>query len=157
MINRTVLVGRLTRDPELRYTRNGDAVANFTVAVNRQFTNSNGEREADFINCEMWRKAAENFCNFTHKGSLVGIDGRIQTRSYENQQGAKVFVTEVVAENFSLLEPRSQGNQNQGNNNNRSRNNNRNYQNNNRSQNNTYNDPFAGGGSIDINDEDLPF
>lgn len=107
MINRTVLVGRLTRDVELRYTANGNAVASFTVAVNRTFTNSQGEREADFINVVMWRKAAENFANFTHKGSLVGIDGRIQTRTYENDQGNRVFVTEVVAENFSLLEPKS--------------------------------------------------
>ncbi|MCH4009463.1 single-stranded DNA-binding protein [Companilactobacillus sp.] len=108
MINRVVLVGRLTRDPELRYTANGAAVASFTVAVNRQFTNSQGEREADFINCVIWRKAAENFSNFTHKGSLVGVDGRVQTRSYDNQQGNRVYVTEVVVENFSLLESRSE-------------------------------------------------
>ncbi|AKP67643.1 single-stranded DNA-binding protein [Companilactobacillus ginsenosidimutans] len=108
MINRVVLVGRLTRDPELRYTANGAAVASFTVAVNRQFTNAQGEREADFINCVIWRKAAENFSNFTHKGSLVGVDGRVQTRSYENQQGNRVYVTEVVVENFSLLESRSE-------------------------------------------------
>lgn len=107
MINRAVITGRLTKDPELRYTANGNAVVSFTVAVNRTFTNSQGEREADFINCVMWRKAAENFANFTHKGSLVGIDGRIQTRNYENDQGNKVFVTEVLGENFSLLESRS--------------------------------------------------
>ncbi|MGA3479702.1 single-stranded DNA-binding protein, partial [Lactiplantibacillus plantarum] len=83
MINRSVLVGRLTRDPELRYTNGGAAVATFTIAVNRQFTNQNGEREADFISCVIWRKAAENFTNFTHKGSLIGIDGHIQTRNYE--------------------------------------------------------------------------
>ena len=77
MINRTVLVGRLTRDSELKYTASGVAVASFTLAVNRQFTNSQGEREADFINCVIWRKAAENFTKFTNKGSLVGIDGRI--------------------------------------------------------------------------------
>ena len=108
MINRVVLVGRLTRDPELRYTANGAAVASFTVAVNRQFTNSQGEREADFINCVIWRKAAENFSNFTNKGSLVGIDGRLQTRNYENQQGQRVYVTEVVVDNFSLLESRAE-------------------------------------------------
>ncbi|KRM19537.1 single-stranded dna-binding protein [Ligilactobacillus hayakitensis DSM 18933 = JCM 14209] len=108
MINRTVLVGRLTRDPELRYTQSGAAVVSFTVAVNRQFTNQQGEREADFINCVMWRKPAENFANFTHKGSMVGIDGRLQTRSYENQQGQRVYVTEVVADNFSLLESRAE-------------------------------------------------
>src|SRR5699024_3371229 len=95
-------------DPELRYTANGAAVASFTVAVNRQFTNSQGEREADFINCVIWRKAAENFSNFTNKGSLVGIDGRLQTRNYENQQGQRVYVTEVVVENFSLLESRAE-------------------------------------------------
>jgi single-strand DNA-binding protein len=117
MINRVVLVGRLTRDPELRYTANGAAVASFTVAVNRQFTNSQGEREADFINCVIWRKAAENFSNFTNKGSLVGIDGRLQTRNYENQQGQRVYVTEVVVENFSLLESRAESEKrNSGNN-----------------------------------------
>lgn len=111
MINRAVITGRLTKDPDLRYTANGNAVASFTVAVNRTYTNADGEREADFINCVMWRKAAENFANFTHKGSLVGIDGRIQTRNYENDQGNRVFVTEVLAENFSLLEPKSSNHQ----------------------------------------------
>ncbi|WP_267201148.1 single-stranded DNA-binding protein [Limosilactobacillus kribbianus] len=108
MINRAVLTGRLTRDPELRYTTSGTAVVSFTLAVDRQFRNQNGDRDADFINCVIWRKSAENFSNFTHKGSLVGIDGRIQTRNYENQQGQRVYVTEVVVENFALLEPRSQ-------------------------------------------------
>ena len=107
MINNVVLVGRLTRDVDLRYTSSGTAYASFTVAVERNFKNQNGEKETDFINCAMWRKAAENFANFTHKGSLVGIEGRIQTRNYENQQGQKVYVTEVLAENFSLLEPRN--------------------------------------------------
>ncbi|PMD69135.1 single-stranded DNA-binding protein [Companilactobacillus nuruki] len=108
MINRVVLVGRLTRDPELRYTANGAAVANFTVAVNRTFTNAQGEREADFINCIIWRKAAENFANFTNKGSLVGVEGRIQTSSYENQQGQRVYRTDVNVDNFSLLESRAE-------------------------------------------------
>ncbi|ARW24285.1 single-stranded DNA-binding protein [Pediococcus acidilactici] len=110
MINRTVLVGRLTKDPEIRYTQSGMAVANFTMAVNRQFTNANGEREADFISCIVWRKAAENFCNFTHKGSLVGIDGRIQTSSYE-KEGQRVYATQVVVDSFSLLEPKQQSQQ----------------------------------------------
>ena len=160
MINRTVLVGRLTRDPELRYTGSGAAVATFTVAVNRTFTNSQGEREADFINCVMWRKAAENFCNFTRKGSLVGIDGRIQTRSYENQQGTRVYVTEVVAENFSLLESKNsnQNNQNGQFEQNRPQNNGQNYQNKQNGQSSpsrNSNDPFN---SIpDIKDDDLPF
>ena len=107
MINNVVLVGRLTRAVDLRYTSNGTAYASFTVAIDRRYQNQNGERETDFINCVMWRKAAENFANFTRKGSLVGIEGRIQTRSYDNQQGQKVYVTEVLAENFSLLESRN--------------------------------------------------
>ena len=108
MINRVVLVGRLTRDPDLRYTNSGTSVTSFTVAVDRNFTNQQGNREADFINCVVWGKSAENFANFTHKGSLVGIEGRIQTRSYENQQGNRVYVTEVVTENFSLLESKAE-------------------------------------------------
>lgn len=106
MINRTVLVGRLTKDSDLRYTSSGTAVATFNLAVDRSFTNRDGERETDFIRCVIWRKAAENFANFTHKGSLVGIDGHIQTRNYENQQGQRVYVTEVIADNFALLEPK---------------------------------------------------
>ncbi|WP_271295245.1 single-stranded DNA-binding protein, partial [Weissella confusa] len=85
MINRVVLVGRLTKDVELRYTTSGAAAGSFTLAVNRQFTNSNGERETDFINGVIWRKSAENFANFTSKGSLVAVEGRLQTRNYENQ------------------------------------------------------------------------
>jgi single stranded DNA-binding protein (ssb) len=108
MINRVVLVGRLTKDPELRYTTNGVAVVSFNLAVNRSFTNSQGEREADFVSCVIWRKGAENFANFTHKGSLVGVDGRIQTSSYDNQQGQRIFRTDVILENFSLLEPKNQ-------------------------------------------------
>lgn len=157
MINRTVLVGRLTNDPELKYTGNGVAVATFTVAVNRTFTNSQGEREADFIRCQMWRKAAENFCNFTRKGSLVGIDGRIQTRSYENQQGTRVFVTEVVAENFSLLESKNSS-QNEQFEQNRPQNNGQNYQNKQNGQSapsRNPNDPFSS--APQINDDDLPF
>lgn len=113
MLNRVVLTGRLTRDPELRYTGSGTAVCSFTVAVDRQFRNQNGDRDADFISCVIWRKSAENFANFTHKGSLVGIDGRLSTRNYENNQGQRVYVTEVTVDNFALLEPRSS---NQGNN-----------------------------------------
>lgn len=107
MINNVVLVGRLTRDPELRTTGSGISVATFTLAVDRQFTNASGQREADFISCVIWRKAAENFCNFTSKGSLVGIQGRIQTRNYDNKDGQRVYVTEVHVDNFSLLESRN--------------------------------------------------
>jgi len=164
MINRTVLVGRLTRDPELKRTANDAAVVSFTLAVNRQFTNSQGEREADFINCVIWRKAAENFVKFTNKGSLVGIDGRIQARNYKNQQGNRVYVTEVVADNFSLLESRSESekrnsenaNPNQAPSNNQSNNSN----NSNSSSNSRTNirDQFADNSKpIDISDDDLPF
>ncbi|MEJ9281970.1 single-stranded DNA-binding protein [Ureibacillus thermosphaericus] len=107
MINRVVLVGRLTKDPELRYTPNGVPVTRFTVAVNRTFTNQQGEREADFISCVAWRKQAENLANYMRKGSLVGIDGRIQTSSFEGQDGKRVYMTEVVADSVQFLEPRS--------------------------------------------------
>lgn len=107
MINSTVLVGRLTRDPELKYTGNNIAVASFSLAVNRNFKDANGEREADFINCVIWRQQAENLANWAKKGALIGITGRIQTRSYENQQGQRIYVTEVVAENFQMLESRA--------------------------------------------------
>lgn len=108
MINRATLTGRLTRNVDLRYTPKGIAVGNFTLAVDRNFTNRNGQRGTDFINCVIWRKGAEVFANFTHKGSLVGIDGRIQTRSYDNKQGQRVYVTEIVVDNFALLESRAQ-------------------------------------------------
>ena len=106
MLNRVVLVGRLTKDPELRYTPNGVAVAQFTLAVNRTFSNQQGDREADFINCVVWRRAAENVANFLKKGSLAGVDGRLQTRNYEGQDGRKVYITEVVADSVQFLEPK---------------------------------------------------
>lgn len=169
-LNRTVLVGRLTKDPELRYTPNGVAVASFTLAVNRTFTNQQGEREADFINCIVWKKPAENVANFLKKGSLAGVDGRIQTRTYDGQDGKKVFVVEVVAESVQFLEPKSQGqgqNQQQNNGNGNSRNNggydgNQQYNQNSNNRNQGYtrlnDDPFANDGTqIDISDDDLPF
>lgn len=146
MLNRAILVGRLTRDPELRYTSNGGvAVVRFTVAVNRKFTNQQGEREADFINIVAWRTLAENCGNYLRKGSLVAIEGRIQTRSYENQEGRTVYVTEVVADDVRFLSSpnrtqsqfdQQEGSQSQG----------------------MMDDPFADDGSpIDISDDDLPF
>lgn len=107
MINNVVLVGRMTRDAELRYTPSNQAVATFTLAVNRNFKNQSGEREADFINCVIWRQQAENLANWAKKGTLVGITGRIQTRNYENQQGQRVYVTEVIADSFQVLESRA--------------------------------------------------
>ncbi|MEK0177015.1 single-stranded DNA-binding protein [Tetragenococcus halophilus] len=155
MINNVVLVGRLTKDPDLRYTQSGTAVANFTLAVNRTFTNQDGEREADFINCVIWRKAAENLANMVGKGAQIGVTGRIQTRNYENKEGQRVFVVEVVAGNFQMLESRnkqnSQNNVNTGASNNNANEHSRNQQNS--TQSNT--DPF-GGSSIDVTD-DLPF
>jgi len=166
MMNRVILVGRLTKDPELRYTPNGVAVASFTLAVNRAFTNQQGEREADFINCVVWRRPAENVANFLKKGSLAGVDGRVQTRSYEGQDGKRVYVTEVMAESVQFLEPKGQSQQNsdRGGNNFAPRpsggqDNPFGDQNQRQPQRNTQvdNDPFAGGGQIDISDDDLPF
>ena len=151
MINRTVLVGRLTRDVDLRTTGSGISVGQFTLAVNRQFTNAQGEREADFINCVIWRKSAENLANFAHKGSLIGVEGRIQTRSYDNQEGQRVYVTELVVDNFSLLDPKKDN------------------QSSTKQTAQAYvkqavdkakpasQDPFAGSDEIDIDDSDLPF
>ncbi|WP_174734294.1 single-stranded DNA-binding protein [Mesobacillus harenae] len=103
MINQVTLVGRLTRDPELRYTQEGKAVANITLAVSRHYRNQSGEIESDFVHCTIWNKTAENTANYCQKGSVIGITGRIQTRSYDNQEGRRVYVTEVVAENVRFL------------------------------------------------------
>lgn len=163
MLNRAILTGRLTRDPELRYTASGTAVVQATIAVDRQFKNQQGEREADFINLVIWRKSAENFANFTHKGSLVGIDGRIQTRTYENKQGQRVYVTEINVDSFALLEPRQENNQ-QPNNNYSSQvqntpSGNAPQQNHNKHANygNQNNNFDNGGQSIDLADDELPF
>lgn len=107
MLNKVSLVGRLTRDPELRYLGNGTPVANFTLAVNRTFKNKNGEREADFINIVVWRKQAENCANYIGKGSLVAVSGRIQSRSYENADGQRRYVTEVVADEVHFLDSKN--------------------------------------------------
>jgi single-strand DNA-binding protein len=106
MINQVILVGRLTKSPELKITPGGTSVVNVTVAVNRQFKNQKGEIEADFVQCTLWEKTAENTAQYCQKGSLIGITGRIQTRSYENPEGKRVFVTEVVAESVRFLEPK---------------------------------------------------
>lgn len=103
MINQVTLVGRLTRDPEIKKTAEGTAVANVTLAVNRHFRNHNGEIDTDFVQCTLWRKAAENTVQYCRKGSVVGITGRLQTRHYDNQEGRRIFVTEVVAETVRFL------------------------------------------------------
>ena len=103
MLNRVILIGRLTRDPELKYTPNGTAVASFTLAVDRFRTNAQGEKEVDFINIVVWQKQAENCANYLGKGSLVAVEGRIIVRSYEDKEGKKRWVTEVVAEAVRFL------------------------------------------------------
>ena len=157
-MNKVFLIGRLTRDPELRYTGNNTAVASFSIAVNRSFTNQQGEREADFINIVVWRKQAENVKNYLSQGSQVAVEGRLQTRNYEDKDGQKRYVTEVVADNVEFL-----GSKNSSNNN----------------SNGSHNDeptpydfgdgkepkgtdvdsnPFADfGSSIEISDDELPF
>ena len=107
MINRVVLVGRLTKDPELKYTSSNIPVSKFTLAVNRTFTGPTGEREADFIQCVVWRKQAENLCKFVGKGSLVGVEGRIQTGSYDDKDGIRKYTTEVIGDSVQFLEPKS--------------------------------------------------
>lgn len=111
MMNRVILVGRLTKDPELRFTPNGVAVATFTLAVNRAFTNQQGEREADFINCVVWRRPAETAAEYLKKGSLAGVDGRVQTRTYEGQDGKRVYVTEILAESVQFLDTKGNDSQ----------------------------------------------
>ena len=142
-MNQTCLIGRLTKDVELKYTPANQAVATFTLAVNRTFKNANGERETDFINCVIWRQSAENFAKLAKKGNLIGITGRIQTRSYENQQGQRVYITEVIAENFQMLESRSQQQGQQ--------------QGQATQQQAKQPDPFSGGTPMNFNDDDLPF
>ncbi|MBM7585298.1 single-strand DNA-binding protein [Bacillus pakistanensis] len=104
MINQVTIVGRLTRDPDLRHTTDGKPVLNVTLALNRRFKNQNGQFDADFILCTLWSKAAENTAKFCQKGSVLGIVGRIQTRNYDNEQGKRVYITEVVAESVRFLD-----------------------------------------------------
>lgn len=109
MINIVALTGRLTKAVDLRYTQSGKAVAMFILAVNRPYTSQNGERETDYINCILWGKPAEALANNTQKGALIGVDGSIQTRTYDNQQGQRVYVTEVLAKSFHFLESKKTG------------------------------------------------
>ncbi len=102
MLNRVALVGRLTRDPELRRTGSGKAVTSFNLAVERNFKSD--DQEADFISCVCWGKIAENTERYCSKGSMVSIDGRIQTRNYDNSQGQKVYVTEVIADSVQFIQ-----------------------------------------------------
>jgi len=153
-MNKVILIGRLTRDPELRYTSSNIPVATFSVAVNRTFTNQNGEREADFINIVVWRKQAENCKNYLNQGSQVAIDGRIQTRTYDDQNGQKRYVTEVVADNIQFLDTKAQREQRESNNDI----NPYNIDNKTSETNDIPEDPFKDfGEEIKIEDDDLPF
>ena len=140
-MNRTILIGRLTKNPELRYTSNDIAVATFTLAVDRGYTNKDGEKETDFIPCVVWRKQAENVNQYCSKGSLVGVEGRIQVRSYEDNNGNRRYITEVVCDSVKFLDTKST----------------------NTSVNETSSvmqeedDQFFGSSNIDISDDDLPF
>lgn len=149
-INNVTLVGRLTKDPEIRYSQQGTAICNFTVAVNRNFKTQDGQ-DADFINCVVFRGGAESLANYQRKGNLIGVTGRLQSRTYQNQQDQTVFVTELVADSVQFLEPKKKqtGNTEQ-------------------STVNTYNQQWQGGQQtkdpfqsnaepIDISDDDLPF
>jgi single-strand DNA-binding protein len=145
-MNTVNIVGRLTKQADIRYTQSGVAVASFTLAVDRSFKNQNGEKETDFINFVAWKHTAEAISNYTDKGHRVGVTGRIQTRNYENSEGKRIFVTEVVAEQVTFLEPKKDNQQSN------------NYQSNNQ-QSRQQGDPFANSGQApyDINSDDLPF
>jgi len=138
MLNRSILIGRLTRDPEMRYTANGVAVTTFTLAVERPFTSGSGEREADFIPVVTWRQLAETCANYLRKGRLTAVEGRMQVRNYENNEGRRIYVTEVVADNVRFLE---RGDDRPA-----------------EKPSNANHDPFRDDGKpLDISEEDLPF
>ena len=164
-MNKALLIGRLTRDPELRTTPTGRNVCQFSIAVSRNFTNANGDREADFINCVVWDKQAENLVKYQKKGNQIAVDGRIQTRNYEDKDGKRVYVTEILANNISFLDSKgsSAGNSNSFNNFNNlpeppiERNNNVASMPDIETV-SVEKDPFeAFGDSIEISDNDLPF
>ena len=136
-MNKVLLIGRLTKDPEIRHTQNGATVVSYTLAVNRR-VQTPGQPDADFISCVAWNKTADLMAQYLHKGSLIGVEGRIQTRSYDNQYGNRVYVTEVMTESIQFLEPKNAGKQNAG------------YQ----SNNTVGYDPNE---TLDINADDLPF
>lgn len=170
-MNTVQLIGRLTKVPELKYTQSGIATTSFTLAVNRNFTNANGEREADFIMCTAWRKTAELISQYLNKGSMVGVSGRIQTRNYENQQGQRVYVTEVVVDEVTFVESKNNqsnnfgqnqqnyGQQNQYQNNNFNQQNGnyaqQNQQNMNNQQQNQWGQPDWE--KLEVSEDDLPF
>ena len=165
MINNVTIIGRTTKDIELRATSSGTNNASFTLAVERNFKNANGEKETDFINCVAWRKTAEILAQYAPKGSMIGVRGRIQTRNYENNQGVRVYVTEIVADEVQLIDTR---NNNQGTNANYYQNNaNNGGFNSSQQQSNGFgSDPFQSGqqgsfngnnNNLEVSNDDLPF
>jgi single-strand DNA-binding protein len=149
MLNKVILIGRLTRDPEMRYTPQGVAVASFAIAVERPYTNAQKEKEVDYINIVVWRQQAELCAQYLRKGRLVAIDGRLQIRNYDNSEGKKVYVTEVVAESVRFLESANAGNRDESTGFQPSAP---------RPAANKINDPFEDDGKpIDLSDDDLPF
>lgn len=166
MINNVSLTGRIANDLDMKHTQSGVAVLSFRIAVDRKYKNANGERETDFINCVAWRKTAETMNQYLGKGSLIGIEGNIQTRDYENNQGQRIYVTEVVVNDFAFLETKAQNQQNMNQNqSNQGYNSNANFnQNQNSNQSQNFNqgfnndNPFENSDFVtDIDDDDLPF
>ncbi len=153
IINHVTLIGRLTKEVDLKFTSSGVAMGTFTLAVNRSFKNANDEYEADFILCQIWRKSAENLARFTQKGSRIGIEGRIDTSNFENKEGQRVYVTKVIVNQFHLLEPRTLEEQPQR----------PQQQSNQQPSHNKYDYPpkantqIDDGRPIDISEDDLPF
>ena len=157
-MNKAILIGRLTKDPELRTTPTGRNVCQFSVAVSRNFTNANGEREADFINCVVWDKQAENLVKYQKKGNQIAVEGRIQTRNYDNKDGKKVYVTEILASNISFLDSKGTGATGNTSFNNLPEPPMVDTSSNNMETVSVEKDPFeAFGDSIEISDNDLPF
>lgn len=157
-MNKAILIGRLTKDPELRTTPTGRNVCQFSVAVSRNFTNANGEREADFINCVVWDKQAENLVKYQNKGNQIAVEGRIQTRNYDDKDGKKVYVTEILASNISFLDSKGTGATGNTSFNNLPEPPMVDASSNNMETVSVEKDPFeAFGDSIEISDNDLPF
>ena len=157
-MNKAILIGRLTKDPELRTTPTGRNVCQFSVAVSRNFTNANGEREADFINCVVWDKQAENLVKYQKKGNQIAVEGRIQTRNYDDKDGKKVYVTEILASNISFLDSKGTGASGNTSFNNLPEPPMVDTSSNNMETVSVEKDPFeAFGDSIEISDNDLPF
>ena len=157
-MNKVFLIGRLTRDPELRYTGSNLPVATFSLAVNRNFTNQSGEREADFINIVVWRKQAENVKNYLTQGSQVAIDGRLQTRTYDGEDGKKRYITEVIADNVQFLDTKASRDSSFDSASSSSGVTPSSFSQEMTQTTDVKNDPFADfGASIEINDDELPF